>query len=226
MAWLRSTFDINSTERSEIMQRRMPVQERAERTLDKIFQATAQIMESDDEAALSTNKIAAAAGVSIGTLYQYFPTKEAVVAAMVARDRALVMQRLKDVMAKTEQPIADPAGLLTEFIQVLVQSLASNQKLQQPVIRMGWKMDRQEEITHAIREMSDAIGAALARITACAQAGAENSESQIQPVTVFIVSRALIGVMRSASLEKSSLLGSKELEAELVRLAGLMTAAT
>lgn len=63
--------------------RRTPKQERAQATVDAILQATAQLLVADGGVArLSTNRIAKRAGVSVGTLYQYFPDKEAIVQAL------------------------------------------------------------------------------------------------------------------------------------------------
>ena len=55
-----------------VLQRRKPTQARARATMDMIFEATARIIERDGIAALNTNRIAERAGVSIGTLYEYF----------------------------------------------------------------------------------------------------------------------------------------------------------
>ena len=51
-----------------------------------VVEAAAQILEDRGLAALNTNAIAARAGVSIGSLYQYFPGKEAIVAALIRRE--------------------------------------------------------------------------------------------------------------------------------------------
>ena len=63
--------------------RRRPRQARAQATVDAIIQATARVLIEDGYDRASTNRIAQAAGVSIGSLYQYFPSKEALVAALV-----------------------------------------------------------------------------------------------------------------------------------------------
>src|SRR5215468_1795298 len=63
--------------------RRRPRQARAQATVDAIIQATARVLIEDGYDRASTNRIAQAAGVSIGSLYQYFPSKEALVSALV-----------------------------------------------------------------------------------------------------------------------------------------------
>ena len=63
--------------------RKKPSQTRALRTVETLFEAAIRILASEGEAGFTTNRIAERAGFSIGTLYQYFPSKEAIVVAMV-----------------------------------------------------------------------------------------------------------------------------------------------
>ncbi len=65
--------------------RKEPNQERARDTVENIVGATAHILEKDGFEKISTNRIAEKAGVSIGSLYQYFPTKEAIFSFMMER---------------------------------------------------------------------------------------------------------------------------------------------
>ena len=57
--------------------RRRPRQARAQATVDAIVKATARVLVDEGYDRASTNRVALAAGVSIGSLYQYFPSKEA-----------------------------------------------------------------------------------------------------------------------------------------------------
>ena len=61
-------------------------QSRAHETIDAILEAAARIVSRDGVATLTTNRIAEIAGVSIGSLYQYFPGKDAVLHALVRRE--------------------------------------------------------------------------------------------------------------------------------------------
>ena len=62
--------------------RRTPKQERARATVDAILEATAQLLVAEGTGRVSTNRIAKRAGVSVGTLYQYFPDKNAIIRAV------------------------------------------------------------------------------------------------------------------------------------------------
>ena len=77
--------------------RKSPTQARAEQTVDAILEAAAQILQSDGEERLNTNRIAERAGFSIGTLYQYFADKEAIVAALAERERDKILASIVSV---------------------------------------------------------------------------------------------------------------------------------
>jgi len=65
--------------------RKTASQKRSRATVDALVEATARVLVRQGYDGASTNKIAAVAGVSIGSLYQYFPSKEALVAAVIER---------------------------------------------------------------------------------------------------------------------------------------------
>ena len=74
--------------------RKSPTQARAAQTVDAIVEAAIQILQSDGEERLTTNRIAERAGVSIGSLYQYFADKEAIVEAVAERERDRVVSSI------------------------------------------------------------------------------------------------------------------------------------
>jgi AcrR family transcriptional regulator len=87
--------------------RRKPVQRRSAATVDRILKAAAQVFERHGYAAGTTNRIAAKAKVSIGTLYQYYPNKDAVLLALVERHLNDGVQMLMPLLAElaTQPPL-------------------------------------------------------------------------------------------------------------------------
>ncbi|MFP2959218.1 TetR/AcrR family transcriptional regulator [Myxococcus sp. 1LA] len=85
--------------------RRRPRQDRAQATCDAILTATARVLVKEGYDAASTNRIAREAGVSIGSLYQYFPSKEGLVLAVMERHRA---RSLSDFEAGLVQLASEP----------------------------------------------------------------------------------------------------------------------
>jgi len=85
--------------RTRTVPRKMPKQQRSKETVDIILAATARVLVKEGFDRASTNRIADAAGVSIGSLYQYFPSKEALVAALVERHIDTMSAQLEAEMA-------------------------------------------------------------------------------------------------------------------------------
>jgi len=71
--------------------RKRPHQQRSAATVDAILEAAARILERRGLDALTTNAVAALAGVSIGSLYQYFPGKAAILAELIRRERLILL---------------------------------------------------------------------------------------------------------------------------------------
>jgi AcrR family transcriptional regulator len=80
--------------------RKQPFQERSRATVDALIEATARILVREGFDRASTNRVAEEAGVSIGSLYQYFPSKEALVAAVIDRHKQALMQVARGALAE------------------------------------------------------------------------------------------------------------------------------
>ncbi|MDE2467003.1 MAG: TetR family transcriptional regulator [Alphaproteobacteria bacterium] len=82
-----------------IKPRKVASQERSRATVEALIEATARILVRDGFERASTNRIAELAGVSVGSLYQYFPGKESLVAAVIERHQQEIMQTVRDELA-------------------------------------------------------------------------------------------------------------------------------
>lgn len=136
--------------------RRKPRQERARMTVDAILEATAQLLVDDGMAQLSTNKVARRAGVSIGTLYQYFPDKEAIVEELGKRTLDGHFERftrdLQDLLARDDdleeqvralvKSVLDTKRMHPELSQALIQAGAFGQDWNQEWLRRQRKVIR------------------------------------------------------------------------------------
>jgi AcrR family transcriptional regulator len=81
-------------------------QARSRATVDALIEATARILVREGFDKASTNRIAETAGVSVGSLYQYFPSKEALVAAVILRHSRGLTALVRGALAKVaDEPI-------------------------------------------------------------------------------------------------------------------------
>jgi AcrR family transcriptional regulator len=80
--------------------RKQASQERSRATVDALVEATARILVREGFDKASTNRIAEQAGVSVGSLYQYYPSKEALVAAVIDRHNQGLRQVVRAALAE------------------------------------------------------------------------------------------------------------------------------
>jgi len=86
--------------------RKIATQQRSRSTVDALVEATARILVREGFDKASTNRIAGVAGVSVGSLYQYFPSKEALVAAVIERHQQEIMRTVRGELASVlAQPL-------------------------------------------------------------------------------------------------------------------------
>jgi AcrR family transcriptional regulator len=106
--------------------RKQPQQARATAMVGVILEAAARVLARESLAGFNTNRVAAVAGVSVGSLYQYFPNKQALMAALILREQ----NALGDAVARSVQA---SAGLsLAQALAALV-SLAVDQQFDRAI---------------------------------------------------------------------------------------------
>src|ERR1700683_3971324 len=97
--------------------RRRPRQPRARQTVDAILDAVVRILKRKGFDAITTNDIAEVAGVSIGSVYQYFPDKRAIFVALHKR-------HLEEIDRMVEiKLIEHAAGSLDELVRAMVEAM-------------------------------------------------------------------------------------------------------
>jgi AcrR family transcriptional regulator len=80
--------------RTHLAPRKTPTQRRSADTVDAIIEAAARILEQQGFEGYTTNAVAQRAGVSIGSLYQYFPGKDALTSALIERETAVLLANI------------------------------------------------------------------------------------------------------------------------------------
>jgi AcrR family transcriptional regulator len=186
-----------------VFERKIPKQARAHNTREVIFEATARIIER--QSALNTNAIAALAGISIGTLYGHFASKEAVLVAMARRQLA------HDETAVV-QAVCKDVRLGTSHVRLAVHTLVALHHVRPAVRRIVMATHDAHGLS---AERAIAVRRAVQRIAAWrAQAGRPYAPK----ATMFVAARALVGTMRAAFEEASPFLGTKEFEDTLTNL--------
>lgn len=102
-----------------VRRRRRPVQARAKATCDFVLEAAARVFKREGFAA-TTNRIAEEAGVGIGTLYEYFPHKQALLLALAERHVALAEVEI--------QAACSAGGPLRDLLTALQKAILASQR--------------------------------------------------------------------------------------------------
>jgi AcrR family transcriptional regulator len=117
----------------ELSPKKLPTQARAWATYAAILEAAARILEQRGYEALTTNHVAAEAGVGIASLYEYFPNKQSIVAAVVT---STVEGLLADIEAALERALSEPpqSGLAT-WISAMFSAMDKRRALAKTLLR-------------------------------------------------------------------------------------------
>ncbi len=178
--------------------RRRPKQARARATKEAIFEATIQILEGEDETAFNTNRIAERAGVSIGTLYQYFARKEHILIELGMRETAKHRANNKRLIEEGLGVQEATRASMRFYINMMKDTPATR--------RAALRVIRDEATPEQMGKSTDTTSYLLPSPT-----GATRTDG-------FILSRAIMGVVQAAVLEDYKGLYGKAFEDGIVRL--------
>lgn len=189
--------------------RKLPSQARASQTVDAIIEAATQILQNDGEERLNTNRIAERAGVSIGSLYQYFADKEAIIEAIARRERNKIIATIVRSLSVADPP--DHASAVREIVRTLIGAFARRRRARRIIVSM--MLRRWQDVP----EEQGADEVALMLLNAAEHKTSEDNR-EMTPVIAFVLTRAILGAIRSAVMENSPYLETQEFEDELVHL--------
>jgi AcrR family transcriptional regulator len=180
--------------------RKRPVQSRSKQTVEWLLEATARVFRAEGFDA-TTNRIAAAAGVSVGTLYEYFPNKDALLFALAERHVATAETGIEAALAAAEPLPQWLAGLQAAI-------LASHRYPSEALARVS--DPRAPDLRARVRRLRELIlSGLLARTTG-------EAERDMRAYTAF----GLIGLLSSHALYE---LGSEQQRQATLRHLLLLT---
>lgn len=185
--------------------RKLPQQDRSKFTVDAILTATAHILTEEGYDKASTNHIAERAGISIGSLYQYFPNKESLIAALRDRHVSSMMEviesKLRDLFDAPLQVV------LPEIVKASIAAHAIDPTLHKVL---------HEQVPRLSGIESEACMTDLLR-TYLAQQG-DRIQPQNLDYIVFVLERTIEALTHAAVLERSDLLQDGQLEQEISQM--------
>jgi AcrR family transcriptional regulator len=127
--------------------------------VDALLDATARVLVQEGYDRASTNRIAQVTGVSIGSLYQYFPSKEALVAGVVERHNREMMAVVRAALAKVaDSPIEIAAR---ELVAVMIHAHRVDPDLHRILVEQTPRIGRLDNVEAFEREAKALVRAYL-----------------------------------------------------------------
>lgn len=135
--------------------RKSPQQARSRVTIDAVFEAALQVLLLDGGRQLTTTRVAERAGVSVGTLYQYFQNKQALLYAVLERHVERIVGTVESTCAASRgQPLAEMArALACAYVRAKMSDIEEAQAL----YRLSEDLDGREIFANAATRMQQAV---------------------------------------------------------------------
>ncbi|MDA8451750.1 TetR/AcrR family transcriptional regulator [Acidovorax sp. NCPPB 3859] len=197
--------------------RKAPRQARSQAMVEAILEATARVLAERGYAGTNTNLVAERAGVSIGSVYQYFPNKDSLVTALHERHGAQMYTAIADVLAAER-----PDGL-RGHVQAMVRALLAAHRVAPDLHRV---LEKEFPFFDAPREESAADGGIFRQVRALL----ESHRGEIAPadldLATWMVLQTMESLVHAAAIDPPAMFPPEAVEAAIVQvLMGYLTAA-
>lgn len=190
--------------------RKTPQQERSKFMVTSILDATARVLVQVGFSRLSTNLVAERAGVSIGSLYQYFPSREALVAGVGRRYAEEKRNKLESLLSNSNGK--DLRADITMVVNAIELAQAADPVLSYALVREVPKLGELDW-----REEVEARSLALAQ-NFLSKHSAELREDLNHLAAAFVIAKSIEGVMTALTQSKVTKSKTKAIKAEFVEM--------
>ena len=145
--------------KARINPRKHPTQDRSKQLVASLLDATAVILVKHGYEGLTTNRVAESAGVSVGSLYQYFPNKEALVASLIQRWSDSVLETIShSYQGVQHQPIEDA---VVSLVKTTLETSKVNVKLHRILLQQIPNVEASPGIVQWNRRMAELVASWL-----------------------------------------------------------------
>jgi AcrR family transcriptional regulator len=177
---------------------------------DSVVQAANKLFDSLDFDSTTTNKIADKAGVSIGSLYQYFPNKEKIftylIDRMIEENRRVFLSVVKENSGKSMREMT------ASLVDVSVDTFLKRKHFLRVIFSQLHRINKVEDLLESRRLLSKEMAEVL-RAQFSKEVRHENLEN-----TLFLAMNSFMGVLEAHCMDKNPQISEAQLKAELARL--------
>jgi AcrR family transcriptional regulator len=188
--------------------RKRPRQKRSHVTVSAIVEATARILSRDGYDGATTRRVAELAGVGVGSLYQYFPSRDALLAAVLERHFERLLGATGALFESPEG--ASPAPMLRKFAEILVDAHVHEPRLQKVLAEHAPRLQHLGLVRALEERMAEQIRAFWANLGMIPPFDLERA--------IFVLNKCCAELVRATALEHPEWLADGSLVDDLYRL--------
>lgn len=185
--------------------RKKPVQERSKATVAALLTATAQVLVEEGYHRASTNRIAKRAGVSVGSLYQYFPNKDALINSLLERLVDKQFSLLENKLLEVQE--MDLPTAIREILDALVRVRQVEPELTKVLFEQVPRTGEMDMVNRWNARAAQTIHAAL-----------ENRKEDVRPknleIAAYILVQSFHGTIHHTVVHNTPLLSDERLQEE------------
>jgi AcrR family transcriptional regulator len=197
------------------VKRREPSQGRAQKTMLLILEAASRLLEQEGLENFNTNRLAEISGFSVGTIYQYFADKRAILLALAQheQERAMVEVRRLLMIDLANLPVAaehSPSPRARPIVRAILQTFGGRQRASRILIDLALQSGEQ-------RHLDSPVTALTSLLTSGAVVGRHGNVT-LTETDAFVLTQAVIGPIRAALMHDMRLFRKLQFEDALVDL--------
>lgn len=190
--------------------RRKPLQERSQQKVTLILEAAMQLLDKGDIESLTTNAIAERAGVSIGTLYQYFDSKQAVLNALSDREIDGLSERVLTIVRGT--PGHSSLERLRLIFSAVTKTYGGRTRVHRLLLAHALSQGNAKRLNPLMATMTTELA------QASRSGGAVGGAKQLTPSQAFVLTHTVTGVLRALLVNTHLPASRKDIEDALAEL--------
>lgn len=198
----------------QLVKRRLPSQSRAQKTQLLIFEAALQLLEQEGLDHFNTNRLAEVSGFSVGTIYQYFDDKRAILQALAQHEQQRAMQEVRRLLLAdlANLPPDDRSPRVRAVVRAILHTFGSRQRAHKVLLDMALQAGDQEKLD------SPALTPLATLLTSGTIASRSGVVLTLSETDAFVLTHAVMGPIRNALLRNVRLFKKPQFEDSLVDL--------
>jgi AcrR family transcriptional regulator len=188
--------------------RKFPKQNRSAKLTESIIEATTRILSTEGYEGLNTNKVAQLAGVSIGSLYQYYPNKESLVIA-VAQYLMSEDQKYFEELLTTKNPV-DLESKIILMINYFLVHHQSQGKLRNEIYFLVFKLGSKKEVFALRKYLTQVFKDIISLLQ-------PQENQKILEAKAFTLFHACLGILQGVSSE-TGIINLSLIETQMIKI--------